>query len=71
MAVQGKKLNEWIARTYCNFGDPNRKEALRDHYSLDAAFRAYEKINKIYGRSGRCWQETREGVVINDNNHNG
>ena len=34
------------------------------------AVRTFEKLSKIYSRHGRCWQETREGEIINDSNHN-
>lgn len=68
MSVLGKKKNEWVAITLCDFGDPKRRFELRHHYSVDAAIRAFKDICKIYGKGNeRCWQETREGEVFNDN----
>lgn len=66
MAVAGKGLHEWVAVTLCDFGDPPRRMPVRDHYSIGAALRAYKELCKIYGRTGRCWQETKEGEIIND-----
>lgn len=66
MAVAGKGLHEWEAVTLCDFGNPTRRDPIRDHYSIEAALRAFKKISKIYGGMGRCWQETREGEIIND-----
>jgi hypothetical protein len=78
MPVVGKKKSDWEVRTYCDFGTPPRKEVLRTHFSIDAALRSYNELEKIYGSNsllvGRCthaafrvWQETRSGDVINDN----
>jgi hypothetical protein len=71
MSVQGKKRNEWVALTLTDFGDPNRREVLRHHFSVEAAYRAWEPICKIYTapwRDGkyRVWQETRGGDIINE-----
>jgi hypothetical protein len=67
MSVKGKRKDEWVARTLTNFGDPTRKEVLRNHFTERAAYRAWEDILKIYGREGdRVWQETRDGQTIND-----
>jgi hypothetical protein len=73
MSVAGKKKDEWVAITLCDFGDPNRREILRHHFSVDSAILAFKQIEKIYGRNrltngnGRVWQETRCGSIINDN----
>jgi len=67
MSVKDKKDCDWVAVTLCNFGDPGRRETVTKHYSVDAALRAFSKTEKIYGRNGRCWQEDRDGLVINDN----
>lgn len=67
MSVRGMKETDWVAVTLCDFNDPSRRESIRTHYSIDAAVRAFKNLNKIYGDMGRCWQETREGEVINDN----
>lgn len=72
MSVAGKKKHEFVAQTLCDFGDPTRREVIRDHFSLEAAFRAFDDLKKIYGRKDlgrneRCWQETVDGEIINDN----
>lgn len=67
MSVSGKKQDEWVAVTLTDFGDRNRRTEIRRHYSVDAALRAFKEICKIYGRNNeRCWQETREGEILND-----
>jgi len=77
MSVAGKKKSEWEAITLTNFGDPNRREVLRTHFSIEAALRAYKDIKKIYGQnrltnsSSRVWQEDKEGNVINDSHNEG
>jgi hypothetical protein len=68
MSVAGKKHDDWVARTICDFGQQGRREVLRHHYSIEAALNCFKEICKIYGKKPeRCWQETREGEVINDN----
>lgn len=63
--------SDWEAITLCNFGDPTRREIIARHYSILAALNQYKKIEKIYGRNSfRCWQETKEGAIINDNDSN-
>lgn len=71
MSVKGKKKSEWVAMTLCNFGDESRRETICKHFSEMAAVKAFDKINKIYGRDGRCWQEMKDGRIINDNYHGG
>lgn len=69
MSVPGMSKDDWVAKTYCDFNSPSRKEVLRTHFSVGAAARAFSKILKIYAQYGRCWQETREGEIINDSNY--
>jgi|694.fasta_scaffold79691_1 hypothetical protein len=71
MSVRGKKKSDWIARTLCDFGDNKRIDTIRTHFSEEAAFRAFKKINDIYGKEWRCWQEARDGRIINDNHNSG
>jgi hypothetical protein len=71
MPVKGKKKSEWVAMTLCNFGNESRREIIFKHFSETAAVKAFNKINKIYGREGRCWQEMRDGRIINDNHYCG
>lgn len=66
MSVAGKKHEDWIAQTFCDFGEPRRRTTISNHFSIDAAGRQFKRINKIYGANGwRCWQEDRAGNVIN------
>lgn len=65
MSVSGKGLHEWVAVTLCDFGDPLKTMPIRDH-SLEAAMNAFKGLSRTYGKCGRCWQETREGEIIND-----
>jgi hypothetical protein len=71
MPVKGKRKNEWVAVTLCNFGEESRRDSIAKHFSETAALKAFDKINKIYGGHGRCWQEMRDGRIINDNNYGG
>jgi hypothetical protein len=71
MSVRGKKKDDWVARTLCDYGDKTRKDTITHHFSEEAAFRSFEKINNIYGKEWRCWQEARDGRIINDNNYGG
>jgi len=71
MSVQGKKRDEWVALTLTDFGDPNRREVLRHHFSVEAAYRAWESICKTYtapwsNRGQRVWQEIKGGDIINE-----
>jgi hypothetical protein len=69
MSVKGKSRHEWVAQTITNFADPKRREVLRNHFSLEAAYRAWHDILKIYGnypQGARVWQETRSGEILND-----
>jgi hypothetical protein len=72
MSVQGKKKDDWVAVTLTDFGDPSRREVLRHHFSVEAAYRAWLGISKTYkmtwpGRQkSRVWQEIRSGDIINE-----
>ena len=69
MSVKGMGKNDYVAVTMCDFGDPERKDIIRTHFSREAANRAFRKIANIYNgiHGWRCWQETRwSGVVFND-----
>jgi len=62
------KPGEVAAYTYCDFGTPPRKDAIRQHGSVDTAKRAFRRVAKIYADlwGWRCWQETAEGEIINE-----
>ena len=67
MSVAGKKKDEWVAQTLCDFGTPGRRESIRHHFSIESAIRAFDGLCKIYGRGQeRCWQEDKYGELIND-----
>lgn len=68
MSVKGKKEWQWVARTLCDFGNPNRRSELSKHYSLEAANRAFPRLVRIYGdiHHWRVWQEDRAGKILND-----
>lgn len=72
MSVRGKSKHEWVALTLTDFGDKTRKEVLRHHFTVEAAYRAWDDLLKTYGRSWkpgerpRVWQETKDGETIND-----
>lgn len=71
MSVRGKSREDWVALTLTDFGDKSRREVLRHHFTKEAAYRAWDELIKIYGRSWikeepRVWQETREGQILND-----
>jgi len=66
MSVAGKTKTEWAAQTFCDFGEPGRKTALTNHFSLEAARSRFNAIYKIYAEPDwHCWQEDRAGKVIN------
>lgn len=67
MSVSGKSKHEWVAVTLCDFGTPGRRESIRNHFTMEAAYRAFNDLCKVYGREGwRCWQETRDGDLVNE-----
>ena len=59
MSWKGRKGNECEVITYCDFGDPNRKEELTRHKNLDTAKRQFRRIKQIYTdiHGWDCWQE--------------
>lgn len=54
--------------TYCDFGEPERKDELSRHKNWDTAKRQFKRISRIYtGIHGwRCWQEEVEDAKINN-----
>lgn len=66
MSVAGKTKDEWIAQTFCDFGEPGRRTVLTQHFFLETAKRGFQRTKKIYSAHGwHCWQEDRAGNVIN------
>ena len=57
MSWKGRKGKECKVITYCDFGDPNRKDELCRHRDWGTARRRFPKIYKIYKTYGKCWQE--------------
>ena len=62
------------AFTYCDFGEPPRKDRLSRHLTAHTARRHFRHFRKIYGgpKPGggvwRLWQEDREGNILSDTN---
>ena len=66
MSVKGKKNDEWVAATYTNFGDQSRKETLRRHFTMKAAYKAafafYDEEaerNPVFRKIYNDWQRFR------------
>lgn len=59
---------QYAAYTYCDFGDPARKEIIYNHTSVATAQRAFSRLARIYNKlhGWRCWQETTQGDIINE-----
>lgn len=66
MSVKGKRRDEWVAQTLTDFGDPNRRDVLRRHFSVEAGHNSFKGILKIYGRDG-VRLETDEGEILLEN----
>lgn len=72
MSVRGKSKNDWVAVTLTDFGDKTRREILRHHYTVEAAYRAWQDLLKIYGKPWkpgerpRVWQEGVDGEILNE-----
>ena len=65
MSVAGKKKHEWVAQTFCDFGETGRRTVLTNHFSINAARTRWPAIVKIYTKEGwTCWQEDRAGNVL-------
>jgi len=62
MSVKGKKEDDWVAKTVCDFGEVGREETLTHHYYLSTAFRAYRKHWDIYHKihGWKVWIELRK-----------
>ena len=59
---------QYVVHTYCDFGEPPRKDSIGRHGSVETAKRAFKRTAKIYADlwGWRCWQETIQGEIIND-----
>lgn len=65
MSVKGKTETDWVAQTFCDFGEPNRRDVITQHFFLETARRGFQRVVKIYTQQGwHCWQEDKEGNVI-------
>jgi len=67
--TKGLKVEDFVAQTFCDFGDHRRKVEIGKHYDYSTAKRAYKRIADIYlGQRDNCrvWQETRSGTILND-----
>jgi hypothetical protein len=66
--LKGKKMDNPVAVTLTDFGQPGRRSEIRRHFSLPAAFRAYREIWEIYHQmrpenAAKVWVELCEGGV--------
>ncbi len=68
--TKGRKISDWVARTYCDFNDPTRKNEIRTHYSMETALRSWNTIRRIHYHCGRIWIETKFGEIIADTQPN-
>lgn len=65
MSVAGKTKDDWIAQTFCDFGEPGRKDVITQHFFIETAKRGFQRVSKIYSQQGwHCWQEDRDGNVL-------
>jgi hypothetical protein len=59
---------KYAAFTYCDFGDPNRRDVISSHFTVAAAQRRFRRIARIYSdlHGWRVWQENAaSGEVLN------
>lgn len=70
--TKGLTKEDFVAQTFCDFGDRTRKTEIRRHYDYSAAKKAFGEIANVYTRgfgrtdNNRVWQETRQGTILND-----
>jgi len=71
--TKGLSVEDYVAQTFCDFGEKGRRVEIRKHYDYNAAKKVFGKIVKVYGRvwprsdkATRVWQETRNGTILND-----
>lgn len=74
--TKGLTKEDFVAQTFCDFGEVGRKTEIRRHYDYNAANKAFREIAKVYTRAfgrtdrNRVWQETRIGTILNDTHKN-
>jgi hypothetical protein len=62
-----KKKDDWVVGMFCDYGTPGKKRLIRASYSLESSKHSWVRIHKMFSKNGfRCWQEDRNGKVIND-----
>lgn len=77
MSFKGKRRDEYVATTFCDFGQRGRRSDIGHHFSMPTAKRQFKRICRVWGNplygddraNWRIWQETRGGKVINDYIH--
>jgi len=62
---------DWVLAIYCDYGNANNKKVIRLSYTLQSGKNSWDKFKKTFSKNGyRCWQEDRDGNVVNDSNPN-
>ena len=64
-------MSEFMAKTYCDFGDADRKDELSSHFTIETAKRQFARKAKIYNgiHKWRVWTEVlSSGQIICDTN---
>lgn len=68
--MRGKHVGDWVARTFCNYGEPQRTTEVGKHYSHETALRQGKRIAKTYRgygprwRAYHIWTVDREGKLL-------
>ena len=66
MSVKGKKRDDWVARSFCDYNNGSRSE-LRRHFTVEAGQRAFKGFVKDVGAIwGHIWLEMRDGTILRD-----
>jgi hypothetical protein len=62
--MTGKKVGDYVAQTFTNFGDPGRRVEVGKHYSIESAIRQGKRYwQRIAGKQGdHVWTMKRHGV---------
>ena len=60
---------DWVIATYCDYGKKNNKKVIRLSYSIVSGNNCWDRFKKAFSKNGyRCWQEDKDGNIINDSN---
>ena len=62
---------DWVLAIYCDYGEENNKKVIRLSYTLESGKNSWDRFKKTFSKNGyRCWQEDKNGNVVNDSNPN-